>query len=366
MKKFYFYICLYSVLIITYSCGMGKENIVVEYNPIGKSIKLDSTIVGQSPILMFGDNFIFRDWMHVHGNANMGGKLSGDTLSLSENLLNVGHGHNEFQNVSFVKGQDNTLYLLNRPGFMPQSVTCITRPNSLDDVKATEKWKRFSLRDLPPLYSLPDYNVSISDSTILIIGAPTTCMGHIMSILDFKNQKVQPLDFWPQDNVECDSTAKYMLYAQYAKIIGNGNGRYAYMFAGGRYLFVFSIEGNHVNVIKTLYEIYPMYEGRGKNWVSKGTRRPEGIQCDGSSENLYVLLTDSDKDGKKLYEDKGALYGNTIEVYDWDGNIQKIIHLDKYGTRIMVSDDNNTLYLFVLDYDSDIYEVWSYDLNSLK
>lgn len=352
-------------MIITYSCEIGKENIVAEYNPIGKSIKLDSIIVGQSPIITFGDNFIFRDWMHVRGDASLGGKLSGDMLSLSEKILNVGHGHNEFQNVAFVKGKDNSLYILNRPGFIPQSVTCVTKPNSLGDVKDTEKWRRYDLRDLPALYNFSDYNVSISDSTLLILGSPTTYIGHIMSILDFKNQKIQPLDFWPGDNIECDSTAKYMLYAQYGKIMKNGKGKYAYMFAGERYLFVFSIEGEHVNVIKTLYETYPKYEAIGKNSILKGTRS-EGIQCDGSSENLYVLLTDSDKDGGKKHENKSSLYGKTVEVYDWDGNIQKIIHLDKYGTRIMVSDDNNTLYLFAMDYDSDIYELWSYDLNSLK
>lgn len=364
MKKTFFYICLCSLLLITYSCGIGEKSVVAEYNLVGKSVKLDTSIVGQLPVLLFGDNFIFCDWAHVRNNAYMGGKLSENMLSLSENLLNIGHGHNEFQQVGFSKDKDNTLYLLNNIGIKLESVSCIKRTNSIYDVKDIGKRIKYSLRDLPAFYSFSPSNVPISDSTILVLGAPQTSISHIMSIIDFKNKKVQPLDFWPEDNVKCDSMAKIQLYGQYAEIMGNGNDRYAYKFAGERYLFVFSIEGNHVNIRNTLYEDYPIYEGRGRNSMIKD-RRPEGIQCDGSNNNLYVLLTDSDKDGKILQK-YNLLYGNTIEVYDWDGNIQKRINLDKYGTKIKVSYDNKTLYLFVLDYESDIYELWSYDLSSIK
>ena len=350
---------------ITYSCGMGQESIVAEYNLIGNSIKLDTSIVGLTPVFTFGDDFVFQDIMPMHGNAPKAGKMLGNTLNLSENLLKIGHGHNEFQEVAFIKGKDSTLCLLNRYGAIPKSVTCITKINSIADIKDTGKWRTYSLRDLPAFYSFSDFNASISDSTILVLGSPQTCIGHIMSIMDFKNQRIQPLDFWPEDNVECDSMAKHMIYAQYAGILGNGNGRYAYKFAGERYLFIFSIEGNHVNIIKTLYEAYPIYKGRGKDWALKG-RRPEGIQCTGSSNNLYVLLTDSNKDREKLQKYEFPLYGNTVEIYDWDGNIQKIFHLDKYGNKIAVSDDNKTLYLFVIDNVSDIYKIWSYDLSSLK
>ena len=60
-------------------------------------------------------------------------------------------------------------------------------------------------------------------------------------------------------------------------------------------------------------------------------------------------------------------WGNTVEVYDWDGVKQHIIHLDKLGQEIMISNDGKTLYLYS-DYmqdGSDSY-IYSYDLSSLK
>jgi len=44
--------------------------------------------------------------------------------------------------------------------------------------------------------------------------------------------------------------------------------------------------------------------------------------------------------------------GNTIEVYDWDGVKQQVIHLDKIGKVIMLSEDSKILYLYS-DYMQD-------------
>ena len=60
------------------------------------------------------------------------------------------------------------------------------------------------------------------------------------------------------------------------------------------------------------------------------------------------------------------IFGNTIEVFNWDGVKQQVIHLDEYGQNIMLSKDNKTLYLFS-DYSEDISEpfIYSYDLDAI-
>ncbi|MDO4959045.1 MAG: hypothetical protein Q4E68_07315 [Prevotellaceae bacterium] len=59
--------------------------------------------------------------------------------------------------------------------------------------------------------------------------------------------------------------------------------------------------------------------------------------------------------------------GNTVEVYDWDGVKQQVIHLDKFGQSIKLSEDGKTLYLYSgwMSNGSDSY-IYSYDLSSLK
>ena len=60
------------------------------------------------------------------------------------------------------------------------------------------------------------------------------------------------------------------------------------------------------------------------------------------------------------------LYGDVIEIYDWDGRQQKrIIKLDHIGQQIKISDDHNTLYLFTASYNDGDQQIWSYDISNL-
>jgi thioredoxin-related protein len=55
-------------------------------------------------------------------------------------------------------------------------------------------------------------------------------------------------------------------------------------------------------------------------------------------------------------------------MYDWEGGQQKkIIKLDHLGNRIMLSDDNKTLYLFIDDHtDRDSNpQIWAYDISNI-
>ena len=71
-------------------------------------------------------------------------------------------------------------------------------------------------------------------------------------------------------------------------------------------------------------------------------------------------------EGNKRDEWRPDLYGNIVEVYDWDGNKQKEIRLDHYGQRIMLSEDNK-IHLFTDDYYDDNMksDIWIYDLNGI-
>ena len=59
-------------------------------------------------------------------------------------------------------------------------------------------------------------------------------------------------------------------------------------------------------------------------------------------------------------------FGNTLEVYDWDGVKQQVIHLDNYAHRIMLSGDGKTLYLFAQTDEIIKPAIFSYDISNLK
>ena len=84
-----------------------------------------------------------------------------------------------------------------------------------------------------------------------------------------------------------------------------------------------------------------------------------------------MLTLDSNNKGEKLKESdtqEPHLYisGNTVEVYDWDGVKQEVIHLDNYAHRIMLSGDGKTLYLFAQTDEIIKPAIFSYDISNLK
>ena len=154
-----------------------------------------------------------------------------------------------------------------------------------------------------------------------------------------------PLEFWPNDGIEIETMVKHAVYTDNSLVFGNGNGRYCYQCGEERFVFIFSIDNNKVNVIKKIYTVYPDYKTEdGQNYRMK-SRRPETLSCAVNSNYIYILLREFDKEGNKRDEWKPDLYGNIVEVYDWDGNKQKEIRLDHYGQRIMLSEDNK-MHLF--------------------
>ena len=59
---------------------------------------------------------------------------------------------------------------------------------------------------------------------------------------------------------------------------------------------------------------------------------------------------------------RNSVCGNMIEVYDWDGNLEKTIKLDNYGKYIKVTEDDKLLYLFSEDWETGEPQIWVYDL----
>jgi hypothetical protein len=288
-------------------------------------------------------------------------------MKKTEPVFSVGHGHNEFERIMLGKGQDSTILLLNIPlnGNKFISLTAVGLSDSIADIRDYNSWKKYDVSKLPAFSYGGNDVVSLSDSTLLVIGAPYNAIGHIFSIMDYKNQKILPLKFWPNDGTNCDSLITHRVYTDEAKIMSNGKDRFLYQCDREKYAFIFSIEGDKVNVTKELYSVYPEYKksNDGYNYIQKN-RTPEDLHCTASSKNIYILFKEFDHEGNKKEKwDSPLVYGDIVEVYDWNGNKKNTFHLDKIGGRIIISEDNKTLYLFEDRYDEDgNSNIWAYNL----
>lgn len=363
------YTLIFLLVLTTISCSDKNDVSVEELQLSGIVIDIDSSSVLRQPQFLIGDNVITLETI---GKKNgQVGLLKDNKLGKTDPLFEVGRGHNEFTFMKYAKGIDNSLLLLDG-GRRLFSMTVIPDAKSIDNIKNKENWKRYDLKSMEPVLAQGRNFYPLSDSTILMCATPDKYFGHIISIIDYKNQICKPLDFWPDDGIEIDSLVKCRVYTGNSEIYGNGKGRYLFnLFNDGLYTFIFNIDKNRVNVVKDLYTTYPKYKTENHMDIVRESIIPERITCAASDKHIYLMHIDSDREGNKIDMDDynhQTLNANTIDVYDWDGNLLKRLKLDHYGHRLMLSDDNSILYLLADTYwDGDEHpQIWSYDLTGIE
>ena len=354
-------ILLTIAVVSLYSCS-DKYGTINEIFLNGQKVKTDIN-EGKMPIWMFSDRIYARDTAY----NICSGILTKTKWHKAEKILSSGHGHNEFGMIALAQDNMETLYVLDRPweGSILLSLTKILHTDKSEKVKDPQYWEKYELRKLPPFVQFSDNFEVLSDSTIIVPGAPSNDMNHLFSIINFKNQTLVPLDYWPDNDTPYDQrNEKLLVYTEGCDIKSNGKGRFLYWDNSGRVASIFSIDKTDINVVSHIYNDVLPTPSSGK------TPLTERVYCCSDSSNIYLLYKDSNCKGEKLEKfDKTDPFpmGNTIEIYDWDGVKRQIIRLDKYGRVIMLSKDSKTLYLYseYMNDGSDPY-IYSYDLSSIK
>jgi len=271
----------------------------------------------------------------------------------------------------FDKTPDNSLVIYDEHllGNKYRSVIVIPNATSIESIADSTKWKKYDISQFNDMGYNSINICSLSDSTFLTLASQTKCPDGMMTIIDYKNQKRSFVNFLPDDGIEIDSIIKQAVYSENAMIFSNGKGRFLNMTTRERYAFIFSIKDNKVNIIKFLYNTHLDYRPQPYRNFNTYRVRYEKLYCNTTTDNIYVLLLDRDKLGKKIKSmDKPYYYGDIVEIYDWDGKQQKkVIKLDHMGSRIMLSEDRQKLYLFADDYweGDPAPKIWTYDISNI-
>ncbi len=357
------------ILVTFYSCcPIHKKTIIVE-SLEGQSVTLDSAYYGPKALLLH-NNLLFT-WSKSPEETCCIGFLSEDSLSEWQGGFRRGNGPNEFQKVALAAGRDSSVYITALPSTRNKllSVIKMGKVQNIESVKNPEAWKTYNLENLPSFRCITDCFISLSDSTMLIPGAPYDDLGHLMSIVDFKNQIIKPLNYWPEDGNKCHEHAKHCIYTDNCQLLGNGKTRYLYLCGEGNLAFIFTIDGSDIRVKKELYSEYPHYEQMGDDMIGRmnyiiRSRPIRSLRPDTNESRIYVLVVENDLNGNMSEKYDDSVCGNTVEVYDWDGNLEKIIKLDKYGKNIKVTEDDRLLYLFSENWETGEPQIWAYDLRN--
>ena len=320
-KKSILFLCLIGITSFV-SCS-DKSSAEFEVSLEGQLVKTDVN-KGKWPKWMLGDDI----YALGQDRSIYSGKLTRTEWQKAEKVLVHGHGQNEFGDMVLSQDDDTSL-------------TKIKQTDNIAAIKNPDNWEKYDLSKMP-FWLCGDQFEVLSDSTILTVGTPQDDIHHIFSVINFKNQTFTPLDYWPNDSTpEVLDDEKLMVYTHGSGIKGNGKDRFLYWDDSGKFAFIFTIDGTKTNILNSIYSDPLPIPGIAK------TPSTERIHCCTRKEPVP--------------------WGNTVEVYNWDGVKQHIIHLDKFGQEIMLSQDGKTLYLYsgFIDDETEPY-IYSYDLSFLK
>ena len=363
MKTKKLIVCLIGMLSFLSCSDKNSEEFEVFLE--GQLVKTDVN-KGKWPKWMFGDNIYAID----HDRSIYSSKLTSTEWQKAEKVLVHGHGQNEFGDVVLSKDNVEALYVIDHPfegdmgSLAMTSLTIIKQTDNIAAIKDPSNWEKYDLSKMP-FWLCGDRFEVLSDSTILTVGTPQDDIHHIFSVINFKNQTVTPLDYWPNDSTpEVLDHEKLMVYTHGSGIKGNGKDRFLYWDDSGKLAFIFTIDGTKTNILNSIYSDPLPIPGIAK------TPSTERIHCCTDNDRIYLLYKHSNRKGEIMeeYDMKEPFpWGNTVEVYNWDGVKQHIIHLDKFGQEIMLSQDGKTLYLYsdFIDDETEPY-IYSYDLSFLK
>ena len=262
----------------------------------GKELKYNVSNVEIQTKFQVGNKIIAFDFDNYYCT-----ELTDTELTKQELLSRRGdNGLSVSSIVRFAKGQDNSILALNETDRM-ELKEMIVIPNSKNhaDLANPLLWQRYDLSQLKGFFSNSECFVPLPDNKILIAGTQKDDARHILSIIDYKNQKLIPLNYWPEDGIDVPDVVKSLVYTNYSYLYGNGKGRFIYRADKNRYSFIFSIDkDNNVNVIKDLYKEYSKYTVENGTNPLTLSRNTEELRLAVNENNIYVLLVDSDTEGR--------------------------------------------------------------------
>ena len=375
MKKTVFTLIVSALVSLPSWAGDAGKN-VRGVKLTGREVKNNISDWGTSPKFQIGNKLIAIGDNYTKFYCS---ELTDNELTKEELFVKMGDGDNELGFFDrFAKRPDNSIVTMNFAGnhiVTLKDIVVIPNSKSLADMKNFSSWKRYDLSRIEKFIFNFDKFYSLSDSTILMCSAPFNDCKHLFSIMDYKNQKIIPLDFWPEDGVNVSDRVKLSVYTNYSEVYGNGKGHFLYKCGRSeRYSFVFTIDNdNKVNVVKDLYKVYPDYKARDEWNAMLLSPLSEELRVAADDNNICMLRVDSDPEGKfygkmSLENYSPHIYGNVVELFDWDGNKKNVLYLDHYGQRIFLSDDGKKLYLFSdnnhLNTPKEPY-IWVYDISNL-
>ncbi|MDE6096127.1 MAG: TolB-like 6-bladed beta-propeller domain-containing protein [Muribaculaceae bacterium] len=322
------------------SCSQSKNKdagspILLETDIV---MKLDTAYLGSFRPFLMG-RYIITDLLAGDNKLALY-EIRGDSVVLINETLRYGNGPDEVMDIDVFPGKDTSVTVFNCAGGSPVSLISIPIPSGANNPESLEK---YPLDKIKGLRGTTFSGVTISDSTLLVNSA-TFGKESIFSILDFKNGILKELEWMPDDGSDLPEIVRQGVYMDNSNLYG-GKNRYLYVCGEGAYAFIFRPQGEGIQILETISDKYPDYSAMQDGLNYTLTRESPQLFATVTDDHIYLLRLDSNVNGETPKNNYPREYGADLTVYDWDGKETAKYKLDRIGKRIMVADDDSTLYL---------------------
>lgn len=347
---------LLAMAVLLASCGSTSSESEIETEEItGTQILADDNFEGGTCRFFSGDTLVF--WCDNPQYIYTFAMLRGDSIISLGNVCKRGQGPRECTFASMFTDREGKLFSITSfSGAMASinrhsaaTASFIGEPVYLDSIVRRIKCSDLSI-------------VPLSEDSIFFIGGDYNNLHQIFSLLDIRNKKLTALDYWPEDGFRGNDFIKSNIYSDNAQLFTNYNGKYVYCTGLNRNAFIFTINGQHVNIEKTLFDNPIKYEAALDGINYKSDPEPESLRMKATPHAIYFLMIDKDVRGADAKSSATSNYGDIVLKYDWEGNLMNKYKLDRVAFGINVADNDSTLYCQTEDPETGETLMYRYSL----
>lgn len=315
----------------------SSESSIIAQKISGTQMLIQEDFEGGTCRFLSADTLVF--WSQNPAYRYSLAMLKSDSIISLGNVCPVGQGPRESTMASMFADKDGNLFSFTsffgqRAIFNKHSAAAadfIGEPIHLDSIIGS-----LSCFDSGIIY--------LSEDSILIVGGDANNLKQIFSIIDIRNKKLIPLDYWPDDGFRGNDFIKSKIYIDNARLFTDNKGKYVYCTGPNRNAFIFTIDGTHINIEKVLFDNPIKYEAASDGINYKYDPEPERLRMKATPDAIYFLMIDKDVSGTYAKNSSTSNYGDVVMKYDWNGNLLNKYRLDRVVFNINVADNDSTLY----------------------
>lgn len=319
------------ILMSVSGCGTDRETNVPIVDIQGTQIVASDDFTGAYCEALHGDTLIFVSYDPSF--VSEAALLRNDSLIHIGYLNHLGQGPDDVLSASVFKSSKGFSSLAKMAGEV--------KLREVGDFDNASDWKTVSIDSfVKPFFWEDCAIVEMNEDSVILVGTRYGTDMSILSIIDFRNQQLIGLDYWPDDGYSGPAFPKRNLYSANSRLFSNGCGKYLFITGANRNAFIFSLDGNHVVIEHQLYERPIKYEAADDGMNFNYSPEKEGLRVYATPQAVYCLLIGLNEDGEVATDFNESNSGNRVEIYDWNGNLTRRLKLMSPASAIIVDDSN--------------------------